>query len=217
MLKIAIGVPLYGGLYNEAVEPLMSLIEYTTRVLSNVRIYPITTNRLFLPKARLKIVRQAKRLRCDYLFWHGEDIIAPKNSIVKLMQYKKPVIMGIYIDRNPPYNPCVHKLKADNTWRAYRMEELHDGMQVDAVGHDLTLFSKEVIDEIDETTYIGTTIIEGDDMAFARWAKKKGIPLYVSTKVIGKHISEKREIISVSNVVDLKEYLRKKSTWTKGD
>jgi len=217
MLKIGLGVPLYAGLYNEAVASLLSLVEHTARILPNCVLYPIITNREFLPRARLKIVRQAKRLGCDFLFWYGEDIICEPDTIIKLIHYGRPVIGGLYLDRRPPYNPCVHKLVGNNTWMAYKLHELEDDMKVDAVGHDLTLFSKEVIEAIEPETYVGVATMEGDDLAFGRWAKKKGIDIYVSTKVTGKHISEKREVIMVSNVVDLKEYLRKKSTWTKGD
>jgi len=212
-MRIAIGIPLYQGLYNEAVSPLLELVIHTLKAFPGSEIIPLATNRDWLPRARINIVRRARREKVDYLFWVGEDLVYSKDTILKLLSYNHPVVCGLYFDRKPPYNPCVHKLTNEGWYRSLKLSELADDMIVDAAGHDCMLVRADILKKIDQETYLGQSTLEGDDLAFGRWAKKEGISIYLSTKVIPGHIVSERQIIGKEKASNIVDYLLQKSTW----
>lgn len=41
--------------------------------------------------------------RADYLYWQDSDVVAPADTVVRLLSWRKPVIGGTYRRRRPPF------------------------------------------------------------------------------------------------------------------
>ena len=212
-MKIVVAVCVYAGMVLESVKGLIDALLGLSKRYNQVEIVPYFTNRVWLPFARLKCLEKAKNEKADYLMYVGEDIVLERRSIWQLIEYHKPVISGLYFGRKPPYNPLVHKRDKDGNWRAYELEELKDGMRVEAVGHDCLLMERKVFNRLDKEVYKYMTWNEADDLSLSRFLGELNIPMYLSTRVHVGHASEKVNVIDLKEAINIRKILEKKSDY----
>lgn len=96
--KVAIGIPSEDTVFTDFALCLGSLIIFggAHYGVFNQRGCYVHDNRDF-------IVNEAKKWGADYLFFIDTDIIAPPNTILRLLSHKKPVAGATYVKRRSPH------------------------------------------------------------------------------------------------------------------
>ncbi len=131
----------------------------------------------------------------DYFLSLEQDVIPPKDIIERLLRHKKSVISGLYFTRYLTGDKKVIRPLAwarnntgklafisDSRLRTFRL------LQVEASGLGCVLIKKDIIAKHqfrlfdDKSTY--------DDMPFYYDLQKSGVPVFIDTQAICKHLIE---------------------------
>ncbi len=111
-MRILVAVPTYETIYPDTYKSLWDLDKGGHEVLfESVRGYDVAT-------ARNRIAQKAIDLKADYLLSVDNDVVVPKDALLRLLEHNEEVCLGYYAHRNNDnrYNgrTCICKLKDAN-------------------------------------------------------------------------------------------------------
>jgi hypothetical protein len=138
----------------------------------------------------------------DYVFMLDSDVIPPRDTVLRLLSHKKPLISGIYHRRSPPHGVPV-MIKNGGWVTQYPTNTL---IEVDLVGAGCLLLSREFLESMppikpesgkhwfswqvdcpQDPKKPGWNLSE--DFTMNRWAREKmGVPILVDTGVVCRHV-----------------------------
>jgi len=141
-----------------------------------------------LVSARNAIREYAIKKNYDYLLFIDADIIAPPNTLTKLISDKKDIITALCIILNQPNgNPIPSaKIYKDGLYYAFPADKIDgDLYEVDLIGFGCVLISKKILKrfkivcERDESG----KLYKSEDCCFSEDLKKANIPIYFDTSI----------------------------------
>ena len=98
--------------------------------------------------ARNEIVRQALECGADYIFFLGDDVIAPADSMHRLWCHNKDMVCGVYWSRTYPSTPYLWRDKGKKG--PYMDWKYGEVFPVDYSGVDCVLIKTEVFKKMKE-------------------------------------------------------------------
>lgn len=98
--SIVIGVPSRGNL---SIDFIRGLINLQKPPRTQIRF----SDTLGIQKARRELVEFALKWRADYLFFLDDDVIPPKDSLIKLLKHNEDIVAGWYPGKRFPIEPAV--------------------------------------------------------------------------------------------------------------
>lgn len=147
------------------------------------------------------------KMQGDWLLFIDSDVMVPSDTIDRLMAHDKPIVSGLYFQRNPPFNPHIYrKSDAPGRWDSKLYYEENKLIPIDSAGLGCCLIKREVFDAIGTkeenkpipwfkfTTGYGEAHRESEDHYFFRRAAEEGYQAYCDTSVACGHIGD--EIIT---------------------
>lgn len=134
----------------------------------------------------------------DYLFFLDSDVVPPRDTILRLMSYKQPIVSGVYCRRSPPASIPV-MLKNGAWYDAKPNTGIHE---VDLVGAGCLLISREVIQNlppqrpgkhwfdwrVDMQGILPHHECLSEDFTFCHHARQNGYRILVDTGIQCKHV-----------------------------
>lgn len=108
MAKIFIGIPVYRDIAPECLFTVNALLTNTrqAKVLPPSYIF----NSSLVPVARETLVRQFLDTDASHLFFLDSDLMILKsddyNALDRLLLHGVPIVGGVYVCKNPPFNPA---------------------------------------------------------------------------------------------------------------
>jgi len=99
-----------------------------------------------IAEARNKIVDEALKRKVDYLFFLGDDVIAPNDVITRLHQRRTELVTGIYWTKQYPSTPYIWN--EDGIKTAYMDWKLGEYFEVQYAGCDCLLIDMSVFKKI---------------------------------------------------------------------
>lgn len=193
MAKIVIGTPNYTGDMTSDVAVAMSrCIQAWSK---KHEIYWVVIKRTFICKARSMIVHEAAKLNADYLLWIDDDAIVEVDTLEKLLEADKDIIMVPYPLRRPPYQCGVLRSRTGNyedqgqyttlDWET----ELNKGVvEVDGGGTHCMLTKMDVYRTIAYPWFVLAPQGGTEDMYFCLMAKRRGYKVYCHTDLRSGHV-----------------------------
>ena len=156
--------------------------------------------------SRNLLVRYAKQLESDFIFFMDDDHIPKPNLLIKLMSHMEldnrnnegcDFVTSLAFNRRPPYEPTIYNWIFDpesgNVSGKSSVNLIRKGLQrIDATGMHGTLIRMSVFDKIPEPWFELTKW--GEDIDFCLKAYDADIPLYCDTDLINIHIGENNEV-----------------------
>lgn len=153
--------------------------------------------------ARSGVAMEMLRRGAEYLFFLDSDVICPKDTILRLMAHKKPIISGVYARRSPPHMLPV--MMRGGTWVPPEQIINAGIIEVDVVGAGCLLIHRTVFEtlppqrpqagktwfdwRVDCQGVPGTEPHTSEDFSFCLWAKAKlGISTLVDTSIVCQHV-----------------------------
>jgi len=134
----------------------------------------------------------------SHIFFLDSDVIAPPDTILRLLKHDKPVISGMYCRRSPPH--AVPVMIKDGKW----VTEFKHGsvIEVDFVGAGCLLIRRDVLEnlppvrpgkhwfswQVDAHGVVPQGETLSEDFAFNLQCRKHGIPTLVDTSCHCLHI-----------------------------
>lgn len=156
--------------------------------------------RAHIDTARNAAVKEAKRLKMDYLMFLDDDHRIPPDTFLRLHRMDVPVASALAFQRVPPFGPCIYRwvMKSDDgRTAAVPLDGLiRKGQRmVDCTGFSAVLIRMEVFDKIGEDAWFEWRTKEfGEDFDFCLKCKDAGIPIYCDTDLILPHLGDSIEV-----------------------
>ena len=148
--------------------------------------------------ARNCAAMRALEIGASHIFYYDSDVIAPRDTIPRLMAHDKMVVSGIYARRSPPVSVPV-MLKNGQWITSYPPNSL---IEVDLVGAGCLLIKRELLESfppqrpskhwfdwrVDMQGVLPREECLSEDFTFNLACRKMGIKTYVDTSIICRHI-----------------------------
>jgi len=191
--RLLVGVPQYSGIIRVTFPSVCACLLYTQKTYPDLEIEIYTTDRIALPIAHRRIANYFLRKKFDWLFLLEEDIIPPRDCLVKLLEANRLAASGIYYLRSFPFKPV--------TFEQY-------------TGLGCMLLKREVFDYVstEDFKWFG---VYADDYYFCQAMLRAGIDIFIDATIECKHIQEVYKHIGKNDHERAKERLKAKSTWEK--
>ncbi len=150
--------------------------------------------------ARNQACIQALQNGFQYVFFLDSDVIAPPDTIFRLMRHNLPIVSGLYCRRSPPH--AIPVMLKEGKWvTSFPKDSL---IEVDLVGAGCLLINTQVLRSMPQhrpgkhwfdwqVDIKGTGLAPdgectSEDFVFNIHARANGFPSYVDTSVICKHV-----------------------------
>ena len=145
-----------------------------------------------LPFARNKIVQDALKKNCDYLFFIDADMVFPHDSLIKLLKHDVDIVNALAFRRIAPYYPCIFKWDAEK--KCYETIDYSGNprglLSVDATGMPCILINLDIFRKMTPPYYYYRDHLFSSDLTFCENVKKLGYSIWVDTSLQIGHISE---------------------------
>lgn len=137
----------------------------------------------------------------SHLVFLDDDVMAPPDTLLRLMAHNLPVVSGLYYRRNEPITPVMMKdTPQGRAWITnYKIPDL---VEADYVGAGILCIRRDVIEKIrapfmwavDREDLPPEMRMSEDYWACRRWRTELGLKILVDTSVIARHggLSESR-------------------------
>ena len=132
----------------------------------------------------------------DYILWVDSDTILPKDTLVRLMDWDKDIVSGVYAYKILGGKNVVakrYKDKVEDTYDDVTIKEIKEKhkskalMPVDAIGFGCVLTKTSIFKDIDEPWFVYSPYM-GEDIFFCRKAQEKGFDIWLDPAVCCGHI-----------------------------
>jgi len=137
----------------------------------------------------------AEDFRGDYIFFIDDDVLAPMDTIIKLIAHDKDIVSGLYFARQEPHFPQLFTKNKKSGIRYDSVYDIPEGLtEVDACGAGCMLIKKEVFQVIKKPYFQfipkgEDTPRKGEDFFFCEKIKKEGIKIYADPSVVCQHMA----------------------------
>jgi len=210
--KLLVGVPLYAGMDNPCLAPLVNMLLYTARVRPDISIEIETTDRVIVWLARDTLRRKAIRGHFDWLFFVGEDILVEQTTLFQLLELNLPIVSALYFSRHFPYSPLFLYKADDGRYRNQEQDLSQPLIKVDATGLDCTLVHRSVLEKVGDKCFEPVSGMPGEDQVFFEYVRQAGFQPVVATNIKVGHLSSERIVIDQEVSVETKHRLRDYAT-----
>lgn len=158
----------------------------------------ISSHSCFIDKARGMLWDAVKSMECDYLLFLDSDVACTndfkENIIQQLIDLDKDVVVGLYVDKRPPYRLHIYNFTADGLMMNRPEWDEENPFKVDAGPTGFMLISKRVMDaftpEVIEKVgkpfaYMdyGLPSELGEDVSFCKRLAKLGFEVWADPRV----------------------------------
>jgi cellulose synthase/poly-beta-1,6-N-acetylglucosamine synthase-like glycosyltransferase len=145
-------------------------------------------------EGRSQQIEYAKSLakKPDYIFFIDADNTFKKDTLIKLVDAKKPIVSGLYFQRSKPYYPVAFKNNKRGVAEFVTDYKQNKLQVVDYVGAGCLLIKYKVLHKMKYPQWYihrnksRTTI--GEDIVFCAKLKNKGYKIWLHAGVIAGHI-----------------------------
>lgn len=159
---------------------------YHAKQFPNIEIAFLPPNRMGIDAARNMAAEYALRLECDYLLFLDDDVMIPRDSLIRLIEADKDICAGLVIIRGVPFNVMAFKYGKKrknqrdigffNDLPLDDSGKLKPGAQklqkCDAVGFSLCLIKTDVLKRISQPYFL-TGTGHTEDVYFCLKAKEE--------------------------------------------
>lgn len=195
-----IGMPVFHNETTESRITLNNLIRHT-RELQLIEQPYLLYNQSCIPFARNEIAQRMLETKANYLMFIDADIyIRDKqyfNAIDRLYLHNKPIIGGVYVCKNPPFQPAISTIQKYNHGATYeRFDRMANPLKVPYCATGFLLIKREVL-EVCGINCFNLRYYKKEEMreyqmpedySFCDLAAEKGFNSWVDTKIEILHV-----------------------------
>ena len=196
---VFIGIPSYGMVRLEWAYGMRSLALPLGSHSSALCHVDSTKN---IAQKRNELVERALEINARNLFFLGDDVIAPPETLVRLLNLKKDIVGGVYFAKCYPPMPVLFRGVRDGPYYDWHVGEL---IQVDWMGCDCVMVNMEVFKHIpppwfsldyrDTGNEGPASIANTEDLYFYAKAKRHGYTVWADTSLQCAHVERDTGIV----------------------
>lgn len=145
----------------------IEMMVYTKMQRPDDKLFLFTPQRLSIDNARNTAAKMALNMGYDNLLFLDDDVMVPKDALIKLIEADKDVIAGLTYIRSAPFNPMVFtEIESSNGRAALTFTEPTEEIQeVYAVGFSCCLIKVDILQAMNPPYFI-TSPNQTEDVAF---------------------------------------------------
>lgn len=171
--RVAIGLPSDDFLYTDMGLSLVGIVAHGGVVFSL-----LNQRGCYVHENRRHIAEVAIEHAVDYLFFMDTDIVAPPNTVLRLLSHKRPVVGATYVKRKHPHTLLGSTISGDLN---LPMTGLHEMAELPT---GCMLIDMKVFDQIrDDGPLFRTPVIngktKGEDIDFSHRCLAAGVKMFV--------------------------------------
>lgn len=103
-MKVFIGMPAYGGVSPDTLASVVQLVQAGGALVHSFNVEPY----MYVDQARNVLVEKCLATNATHLLFLDSDMIWPKETVSRLLSHNKPVVSGLYFQKEAPFNPVVY-------------------------------------------------------------------------------------------------------------
>ena len=160
--------------------------------------FSIIANRgLPIDRARCDLVTQAKAMGASHIFFLDSDVCLPPDGLIKLYNWRLPIVCGIYGSKHEAPGIWVEQSKSGSARYAPVAPQVLDSTPLFShpdlvVGAGCCLIDLKVFDRIKEPWFEWTQGRQGDgvseDFYFFEKVREAKIPIHIDTSIKCRHL-----------------------------
>jgi len=167
------------------------------------------TYRVFLPNAHRRIVQFALREKAHYILFVEEDIVPPRDGLLRLLGHNLDCVSGLYWLRSKPYAPCIgEEDKRKGICKPLWEVPPNELIEVAYSGLGFCLIKTEVFKDIAPYDFHFERDW-ADDVPFFLALRKKGYKVFCDTSCICQHVQEEFVLVDKKIAQDFHKRLFK--------
>lgn len=171
--------------------------------------------------SRDKAVKIAIQRGARWLFFIDSDVVAPVDTLERLIAHNKPIVGGLYVRRhNPPFNEMLRQMP-NGMLRPIQDGEYTPGELVscDAIATGCMLIDTQIFEKMQPYNIVvdGQQVYpqwffwtenrlplgRSEDFSFCGKARQFGIEIFCDTSIVCKHIGPIKFLPSFSNSLNI--------------
>lgn len=202
-MKVAIGIPHYGDMKGGFAISLARMIAHSLAAPlpggERLEIEIFAASSSDLPHNRTELLKAAIGWQARYLLWLDSDHVFPRDTLLRLLKHRLPVVGCNQPRRTEPTGPVAVRLNAagqmEHVWTTEALARSGAVEEVFHVGLALCLMDMNVLHQVkahvdqgvgwahwapfDRKLLPGTTARMGEDVSFFRELTDAGVKVYV--------------------------------------
>lgn len=200
-MKVAICIPRYGDTKGAFTISLARMIAHSLAPKHDagleIEIFSVSSSDL--PHSRTELLKSAIQWQARYLLWLDSDHTFPRDTLLRLLAHKLPVVGCNQPRRSDPTGPVAVKLDAagemEHVWTTRAKAEAREVEEVFHVGLALCLMDLNILHQVkahvekgvgwdqwapfDRKLLPGTNARMGEDVSFFRELTDAGVKVYI--------------------------------------
>jgi hypothetical protein len=196
-MKVAICIPRYGDTKGDFTISLARMIAHSLSARLEIEVFSISSSDL--PHSRTELLKSAIQWQARYLLWLDSDHVFPRDSLLRLLAHKLPVVGCNQPRRSDPTGPVAVRLNAagemEHVWTTKAKAGAGEVEEVFHVGLALCLMDMNLLHQVkahvdkgvgwaqwapfDRKLLPGTNARMGEDVSFFRELTDAGVKVYV--------------------------------------
>ena len=200
-MKVAICIPRYGDTKGAFTISLARMIAHSLAPKHDagleIEIFSVSSSDL--PHSRTELLKSAIQWQARYLLWLDSDHVFPRDTLLRLLAHKLPVVGCNQPRRSDPTGPVAVKLDAaggmEHVWTTRAKAEAREVEEVFHVGLALCLMDLNILHQVkahvekgvgwdqwapfDRKLLPGTNARMGEDVSFFRELTDAGVKVYI--------------------------------------
>ena len=145
-----------------------------------------------LPGARNRIVREAREMDAEFVWWLDDDALFAPDALVKLLAHDVDVVTGLHLKRKPPFAPYLYDwIDAESGAHQYWLQRGDHGLRAmpgGGAGMNGLLIRRSVLDAMGDPWFTferlpGNNDDYAEDFPFYRRIAEMGVTFHVAFNV----------------------------------
>ena len=200
-MKVAICIPRYGDTKGAFTISLARMIAHSlaSKHDAGLEIEIFSVSSSDLPHSRTELLKSAIQWQARYLLWLDSDHTFPRDTLLRLLAHKLPVVGCNQPRRSDPTGPVAVKLDSagemEHVWTTRAKAEAREVEEVFHVGLALCLMDLNILHQVkthvekgvgwdqwapfDRKLLPGTNARMGEDVSFFRELTDAGVKVYI--------------------------------------
>lgn len=157
---------------------------------------------------RTSLVRgMLRRPEAAWILFLDSDMVAPPDTIARLLAHDVDVVGGLYVGRQPPHAPKTWRVSAP-AGHLVPVQDFTAGpglVEVDATGTGCLLVRRRVFEVVSAPWFVADPSGVNEDVAFCRAAQAAGFSIYCDTSLSVGHVSAQPITLTVGPIPEREE------------
>lgn len=215
-IKVLLATPAFTGfLHTLVIDSMWNAYYYALANSKGLVIDRLYMHRNMVDRARQQAHETALEKGYDYIMWWDDDILAPRETILRLLSHQKDIVSALLCRRTWPFNIYAyrqtngHALEDFDSYQSITAKEAEKGelLEIGTTGTGCTLVKVDLVKDMPKPWWEWPKTA-AEDVNFCVKAKKLGAKVFVDSGIRTVHLDFQPQFVDYNKHVATVEQLK---------